>query len=152
MIDHPSVQASGNQGFSLLELLVVLVVMVSLVSIVVPEFSSVLEQLETRKETRKLAAIFLTTRNDAIFQGKEKSVIFDSREHKITVTGLAGPLHWSDSVRFQFDTSRQPRQDLRKVTFFPDGTSTGVLVDVVREPFRYSVEVDWLTGAVNVTQ
>lgn len=139
-------------GFTLLELLVVLTIAGLLVALVPPALSAALPGAKLSAATRGFVATLRESRNLAIGRGIEVDVIFDTEEHQIEIADLRPqdlPGGINIDVRGQALAADNRLFVLR---FYPDGSSSGAVVQISQGRSAYLVDVDWLLGTVEVTK
>lgn len=140
-------------GFTLLELLVVLTILGLALVLAMPTLGRYVPGLELRTEARDVANVLWEARARAIGRNEEVAVVVDGGRGSLAVEGktvlqLSRPIGISAPAG---DVSA-PAPDRTEIRFFPDGTSTGGrLTLALGERMKY-VAVDWLTGAVSLTE
>ena len=149
----PTGDRSTAGGFTLLELLVVLTILGLALVLAMPTLGRYVPGLELRTEARDVANVLWEARARAIGRNEEVAVVVDGGRGSLAVEGktvlqLSRPIGISAPAG---DVSA-PAPDRTEIRFFPDGTSTGGrLTLALGERMKY-VAVDWLTGAVSLTE
>lgn len=144
--------ATGNRvhrgnGFTLVELLVVLVVLSLVMAVAVPRFSAGNPALTVRNTGRVLTAGLQMARNMAITENRSVVVSVDRTNRAFIVDGRRRELPRQVSLVRPDQRDDDPRVPI-EFRFFPDGSSSGGLVNVVREAHTLTIEVDWITGMI----
>ena len=148
-------------GFTLLELLVVLTIATLLVSLVPPAISAVVPSVALRSATHDLAQTLRQARGRAIHGNRAVDVVlrFDPPTYAV---GDESPVGMPNSVRM--DVARaggfrvEPDEAVEelyadgfRLRFFPDGSSTGAVISLLRGDTGYRVDVGWLAGNFRIT-
>jgi general secretion pathway protein H len=144
----PVTSATGNRGFTLLELLVVLAIMVLLAGAWPFAAPRLFPAQQLRNEGQRLIAALRSTRATARISGAPQSV---------ELLG-AGEAYQTSSEPHQLPTGVIARmrnvEALRPVgvKFFPDGSSTGGVIDFKLANRTVSVEVGKITGRAELVE
>ena len=148
-----------QRGFTLLELMVVLTLALIVAGLVVPK----LDVIETRSfdaEVRKAAAILDYARRLAIVEGQPQTARFialdatagDFTDKREQLLSTRKNIDWfSDklTLKFRQELNRKAEQrETTRVTFFPQGGSTGGVLDFEERDFRASIRIDAMTGRI----
>lgn len=136
-----------SRGFTLLETLVVLVILALALAVVVPAVSSGLGT-SLNDVARDMHTGLRKTRSEAVNLQHSTLFVLDLDAHAFR----AG----DDSVRdipraFELHArtaSREMRDGMAGIRFYPDGSSSGGRVGISEEDAYVWLEVDWLTGRV----
>jgi general secretion pathway protein H len=144
----PVTSATGNRGFTLLELLVVLAVMVLLAGAWPFAAPRLFPTQQLRNEGQKLVAALRNARMTARIGGVPQS---------LELLGAAGGYQTSSEphqlpngviAQMRNDTNLRPAG----VTFFPDGSSTGGVIDLKLPNRTVSVEIGKITGRAELVE
>ncbi|MCK5717698.1 MAG: prepilin-type N-terminal cleavage/methylation domain-containing protein [Thiomargarita sp.] len=111
---------NNNAGFSLLELLVVLVMIGMLVTLVVPQMSSS-DQTIFKTQVRKVITLLKATRRSAVVNGTERIAVFSK----------------GDTDLYNI-----------KITFYPEGGSSGGEIIVKHLKYRAKITISPITGKI----
>lgn len=143
-----------QRGFTLLEMLVALVIGVLLVTLVPPLLSGLGGGVELRSAARQLAAGLRSARNQAVTRQQEAVLTLDLAQHRFGVSGDPRVIALPNSVAFNLYTAQSELLDQTtgNIRFFPDGSSTGGAITVSNPKIAYRINVDWLTGAVDIIE
>lgn len=146
-------------GFTLLELLVVLVLLGIVAVLVAPGLGGSLENAKLKTVSRELLAALRVQRSEAIAQGRIITLRFAGDESNYRIDGEPVNLAEGLSVVYQAATgavsqgvqgSPLPVTGNNDLAFYPDGSSSGALLQLrLGEGLRY-IRIDWLTGAVSL--
>lgn len=156
---HRRLSLVRQTGFTLLELLVVLVLLGIIAVLVAPGLGGSLENAKLKTASRELLAALRVQRSEAIAQGRIITLRFTSDESNYRIDGEPVNLSEGLSVVYQTATgtvsqgvqgSALPVTGNNDLAFYPDGSSSGALLQLrLGEGLRY-IRIDWLTGAVSL--
>lgn len=140
------------RGFSLLELLLVMAIAALMVALVPALLSGVGGSTELRGAVRQLAAGLRAARNEAVTRQHEAVLALDLAQRHFRVTGQPRPYRLPERVAIELFTAESERLDeaIGTIRFFPDGSSTGGRITLSGERVQYLVDVDWLTGRIQI--
>lgn len=141
------------RGFSLLELIVVLAIVALLAGLVPSVLSGLGLTTELRGSAARLAAGLRTARTLAVTRQREAAVMLDLEQRVFNVSGSTRSVALPDErVTIKLHTARSEvdDEDSGRIRFFPDGSSTGGNITLADDKVVYRVNVDWLTGRVDV--
>jgi general secretion pathway protein H len=142
----PVTSATGNRGFTLLELLVVLAIMVLLAGAWPFAAPRLFPKQQLRNEAQKLIAALRSARMIARLSGAPQTIELlqggngyqtSSEPHQLS-TGIIARVH-NDAVS-------------QGVMFFPDGSSTGGVIDLQLPTRTVSIEVGKVTGRAELIE
>lgn len=152
MSKQPQKWRSQN-GFTLIELLVTLAVLGMVAMLSLPYVSGGSGAVGLVSDARMLASRFRAAREIALATRSSTVVTID-----LVRSEVHGPSDWPSSVltaveRLSVNTARgRVTDESARFTFGPDGGSSGGVV-VLKDGSRVrSVRVDWLTGAVSISE
>jgi general secretion pathway protein H len=140
-------------GFTLMELLVVLTILGLALVLAMPTLGRLLPGLEMRAEARDVANVLREARARAIGRNEEVTVVIDLERGILEVGGKTA-LQLSQRISVPISTGDSTSLALARteIRFFPDGTSTGGHLTLAQGERENHVAVDWLTGAVSLTE
>jgi len=160
-----SVASDGRQGgFTLLELLVVLSVIVLATSIIIPNITSTDNNLLSA-QVRQTASAFNYARRIAIVKGAPQTATLimlapddpDYPEIKGEILQRASrstmPLleNFTVEVSYQGDINEEPEiLDSIEIVFFPQGGSTGGILNFTMDDLTARIRIDPITGRINI--
>jgi general secretion pathway protein H len=135
-----------------MELMVVLAIMGLALILAMPMLDRVLPGLELRTGTRNLVSALQEARARSIGRNAVVTVVVD-QEGFLKVDGTvavraAARLRILNVMR----TGQSSANAVDGIRFFPDGTSTGGHLMLALGDRRKHVLVDWLTGAVSISE
>ncbi|MGA7296880.1 MAG: GspH/FimT family pseudopilin, partial [Rhodanobacteraceae bacterium] len=149
-VPNPESQA---RGFTLLEMMAVLILIAIAVTAVSMSVARSLESAHVNAVSRDLAAALRYTRGQAIVKGKEQVITFNLKDwtyqppHK-----PAKKLPEGMQLKVRTAAEEQVDADTWGLRFYPDGSSTGGRITVIRGQREWHINVSWLTGEVRTEE
>ncbi|HET6632995.1 MAG TPA: GspH/FimT family pseudopilin [Rhodanobacteraceae bacterium] len=142
-----------SKGFTLFEMLAVLVLIVIAITAVSLSVSSSLASARVNAVSRDIAAALRYTRGQAIVKGKEQVIQFDLQNWSYKAPNHS-PVKLPDGMTLNIRTAAEEQigDQTWGMRFYPDGSSTGGRVTVVRGGTEWRIDVSWLTGEVTTTE
>jgi general secretion pathway protein H len=140
-------------GFSLLEIILVIVIVALAFTLVPRLFGDGVSGTEMKSSVRGIAAAMKLARDAAINTRREAFVTInvDSGEISTTLDGRVMTLHPDLKLELFTAASDQIDDKTARFRFYPDGSSNGGRVTVNAKGREFAIDVDWLTGRVNVS-
>jgi general secretion pathway protein H len=148
-MEMPVISATGNYGFTLLELLVVLAIMVLLAGAWPFAAPRLFPAQQLRNEGQTLISVLRSARMTARVSGIPQSIeLLDAGDayqagleaHKLA-NGIVARIREADNTPAP-----------ASVIFYPDGSSTGGVIDLALPNRTVSVEVGKLTGRAELIE
>ena len=148
----PEPFASGEAGFTLLEMVCALAIVALLIAVALPALPRATSRPRLEAYAVEAAAVLIEDRNAAIRRGAPVATRLDGRAHAIrSGSGGAIVILPSDVV---FDALVADTCDGRpaadSIEFLANGMSCGGAIFIGRGEARFEVRVNWLTGVVEV--
>ena len=139
-------------GFTLVELLVVLTVIGLIIALAPIALYRTMPSLELRTTTRELAAALRNTRSAAIRDNREMALTLDVEAGWYRLDGREGEQEIDPEIELKLLTAtiEAENENVGRIRFFPDGTSTGGQITLARGEDTYYILVDWLSGRVEI--
>lgn len=139
--------ATGEAGFTLLELMVVLAVLALLAGVGMPMLRRP-AGADAATAARDVAGALARTRAEALRQGRPASFALDAGQGRFRAAdGSGGSLPAGLAVRMTGAADRTGG-DVGAITFYPDGGASGGRIVLAGRGRDAVLEVDWLTGAI----
>ena len=140
-------------GFTLIELLAVLFILALVAAFVVPSLGGG-EVIELKSAARSLASGLRHTRNRALNDNRSATLDLDVDKREFQLPGEQRVRKLPQRIDIVLFTARSEQRSEQRgaIRFFPDGSSTGGRITLSAGGARYLVNVDWLTGKVNVIE
>lgn len=140
------------KGFTLLELMVVLFIMVLGFSVIGVNLSSGNNTTEHQRVAADIVSALRYARGMALMAHRESTVTFDLDENSYTVDRRPKVYQIPQTIQIKLVTaqSQVTGQKLASVRFFADGSSTGGRVSLKRGENIWQIDINWLTGQVEL--
>ena len=157
---------AGALGFTLLELLVVLVLLGIIAVLVAPGLGGSLASAKLKTESRALIAELRVLRGAAITEGKIITLSFADGQSFYRVDGASVQLeegmklvfHVADDGGSGTDLSGLPTPQSmpdignQRLAFYPDGSSSGAVLELSLAENVHYIHVAWLSGEVSLAE
>jgi general secretion pathway protein H len=132
--------------------MVVLVIMVLVYTLAAPAFSTLVPGIELKSATRQVSAGLRKARSQAVTKKQEFTLTLDVEQRHFSVTGDEKRYKLPSDLDFSLKTARRERvsQTIGAIRFYPDGSSTGGSITLATSDVSYTVDVNWLTGQVQI--
>jgi len=142
-----------SRGFTLIEVLMVLMLIAIVVTTVSVSIARSLGGAEVRAAGRDLVAALRYTRGQAIVKREEQAFEFDVEEMTYQAPGRKA-VALPEGFEMSLVTAAQEQLGEGKgaIRFFPDGSSGGGVIRLLRERREWQVEVAWLTGEIRLRE
>ena len=141
------------RGFTLIEILAVVALIALALAVVSVSVGGGLAGAKVKAASRDLVAALRYTRGQAIVKREAQtlSVDVENRRYK------APNKKWVElpkDMTMKLFTARSELEEegVGRIRFFPDGSSTGGHIDLLRNDVTWRVEVLWLTGQVSLRE
>ncbi len=146
-------RARRASGFTLLEMLAVLLLIAIAVTAVSITVAKSLESARVNAVSRDLAAALRYTRGQAIVKGKEQVITFNLKKWTYTPPGKSDTkLPEGMELKIRTAAQEQVDADTWGLRFYPDGSSTGGRLTIIRGQREWHINVSWLTGEVRTKE
>lgn len=153
-------KAKSQNGFSLIELLIVISIMSLMMTLGVQNLSGTHKKLVFEQEASKIRRLLIQGRNRSLT--KRETVVarfdFDSAQLTITASTNNSPkdsfIHKLPSgMKFVQKANNTTNNNQRlELFFFQDGQSSGGQVELVSSNFSKLIDVNWLSGRVELVK
>jgi general secretion pathway protein H len=140
-----------DNGFTLLELIVVLFIVVLGFSVVGINLSSGNDATELKVAARDIVSALRFARGQALISHQETTVTLDLAENTYTVSGRNKVYSLAKAIDVTVVTAQNEITDgLGSIRFFADGSSTGGRVTLELGKAAWQVDINWLTGQIEL--
>lgn len=137
-------------GFSLVEMLVVLAIIALVASIAAPGLARSYRSQNIDTIAREVAGRLRLSRTMAVGIAGRQTVVFDPSVNEIRF-GEREPLRLPTDVRMMLITGDKTIADRQAVlTFLPNGSASGIEVQLRRNQQGVRIDVNWMTGLVSL--
>ncbi len=142
-----------SYGFTLLEILVVLTLMTLILAIIPPLVPNALGGAKIKSATRQIASGLNSARSEAISRQKETRLTLDVEEKTFQIGNRQKRLDLPEDTQLTLITAHteQLSEDRGAIRFFPDGSSTGGRIELGHEHNKFMIDVNWLTGNIQIS-
>ena len=139
------------RGFTLIEMLAV-IVLIAIGATVTAVSLHGRSRSELQAAAQRVAAGLRDTRTRAMATGKPQWFSVDLRAHAYTVPGR-DPRGFPAAATVQVESAAEAgeQRGVARIGYFPDGSSSGGNITLSEAKRSSRVDVDWLTGAVTVS-
>jgi general secretion pathway protein H len=137
-------------GLTLIETMVALAVMGFILALAVPMMSGGQGGgAELRAAAETMSGALRSVRSHAVAQNREEVFLVDT-DQALYRAADAAPVSLPRNVRLMLFTTTQEQisSGIGAIRFYPDGSSTGGGLSLIKGDARYDVLVNWLTGRV----
>ncbi|MGZ5013398.1 MAG: GspH/FimT family protein [Methylobacter sp.] len=144
--------AQRCKGFTLLELVVVLFVVVLGFSVIGLNLSSGSDTTEIKAAARDIVSALRYARGQALMTHQETTVALDLASNSYTVSGRDKLYQIPEGVDVTVVTAQTELtgKGAANIRFFPDGSSTGGRVTLERGQTKWKIDINWLTGQIEL--
>jgi general secretion pathway protein H len=140
------------KGFTLIELLLVIVIVAVSAAVVAPNIGSGNQTAKLNSSARDISSALRFARGHALSQRKESTVLFNLQDNTYQITDKTKNYRIAKEIELTLDIAQSQIIDKTQggVRFFPDGSSTGGRITLELEGNRRQLNVNWLTGHVEL--
>ena len=144
--------AMVESGFTLLELVVVLFIVVLGFSVVGINLSSGNGSTEIKAASRDIVSALRYARGQALMSHQETTVALDLAENTYTVSGRDKVYIIPKTIGVTMVTAQSELagKGLGNIRFFADGSSTGGRITLERGNTAWQIDINWLTGQIEL--
>lgn len=142
-----------QQGFTLIELIIVLVIVILGFSAIGISISSGNDAAQIKAAARDIVSALRYARGQALMDHEETTVAFDLEENSYTVSNRDKIYTIPDDISLTVVTAQSELtgQGQGNIRFYADGSSTGGRVTLERDKAKLQIDINWLTGACELS-
>jgi general secretion pathway protein H len=142
-----------SRGFTLVEIIAVVALIALAVTLISVSVGSGLSGARVKAASRDLVAALRYTRGQAIVKREEATLSIDVEQRRYR----ALERDWVElpkDMTMQLFTARSELEEegVGRIRFFPDGSSTGGHIDLIKDEAVWRIEIQWLMGDVTVRE
>jgi general secretion pathway protein H len=140
------------RGFTLLELTVVLFVVVLGFAVIGLNLSSGNDSTELKAAARDIASALRYARGQALTTHQEATVAVNLNDNSYTVSGRDKLYQMPKTIDVTVVTAQTEltKEGMASIRFFADGSSTGGRITLEREHAAWKIDINWLTGQIEL--
>lgn len=141
------------RGFTLVEILAVVALIALALAVVSVSVGGGLAGAKVKSASRDLVASLRYTRGQAIVKRQAQTLAVDVEKRRYKAPNKKW-VELPQDMTMKLFTARSELEEegVGRIRFFPDGSSTGGHIDLVRDDVTWRVEVLWLTGEVSLRE
>ena len=141
------------RGFTLIELTVVMLIVVLGFSVIGTNISSGNKSAQLKAISRDLSSALRYARGQALISHDEISVAIDLAENTYQVSNRDKIYHFSDEIDVTLVIAQDEfeGEEIGHLRFYADGSSSGGRITLEWGDLVNIVDVNWLSGKVNIT-
>ncbi len=142
-----------NKGFTLLELIVVLFIVVLGFSAIGINLSSGNDSAELKVAARDIVSALRYARGQALISHQETTLTLNLVENSYTVSSRDKDYAIPKTIKITLVTAQSELNNdegFGNIRFFADGSSTGGRVTLARGHAAWQIDINWLTGQIEL--
>ncbi|CAG8871117.1 hypothetical protein PS627_04297 [Pseudomonas fluorescens] len=136
-----------RSGFTLIEMLVVIVLIALAAGLMATGIAQGLQASRDRQAVREMVYALRQTRSQAVLNNAPSMLHFDLAGHWYGSPGQPRR-SWPGTVQVRLVTAKRLGS---AVAFYPDGSSSGGHLLLIRGDRQWRIDIGWLTGDVRWT-
>lgn len=142
-----------SRGFTLLEVLAVLALIGIAMAVTAFSLNGGLDRARLDTSAREVTAALRHTRTQAIVQHRAQWFTLDLNARSFDSPGR-DPRTFPSGTTLHVTSAAEDVQHpgVARIRFFPDGSSTGGHIELAHSHREVRIDVDWLTGAVAMSE
>ena len=148
------VTLTTNRGFSLVEVIVVLVIAVLGFSVIAININSGNYATKLQLVAQEIASALRYAQSQALMTQKSISVDIDLSHNSYAISNQQKTYHFNKEIVVTLEIAEQEytADQIAKIRFFPDGSSTGGRIKLEWGKNVKQIDVNWITGKVSINE
>jgi general secretion pathway protein H len=144
----------ASKGFTLLEIMLVLFIVLLGFGVIGSRISSGNDSAAHQAAARDMMSALRYARGQALISRKQSTIDINLNENTYTVSGKDKVYTIPEKIAVTVVTAQEELSGDGEaaIRFFPDGSSTGGRIKLEREGTNWQIDINWLTGQVDVEQ
>lgn len=116
------------------------------------QFDSMIARKQLQQGATRIVNCLKQGRQQAISHQRPQAVTVDTESNQIKCADEKQVVSLGKQRQLSVVTAKQTLTSATstKIWFFADGSSTGGLIAIATQPYRYEIEINWLTGSIKV--
>jgi general secretion pathway protein H len=144
----------ATAGFTLLEIICVVAIIGLIAAVLLPAIPRGTSQPRLKAYAVEIASLLTADRTEAIRNNVAITTDIDAAARSVRSRGDRRSVQLPDDVDMAATLAARCNGQLSGagIVFFPSGMSCGGVVSLVRSGVRYDVQVNWLTGGIEIVR
>lgn len=144
----------SSKGFTLLEIMLVLFIVLLGFGVIGSRISSGNDSAAHQAAARDMMSALRYARGQALISRKQSTVDINLDENTYTVSDKDKVYTIPEKIAVTVVTAQEELSGDGEaaIRFFPDGSSTGGRIKLERDGTNWQIDINWLTGQVDVEQ
>lgn len=141
------------QGFTLIEIIIVMLLSGLIAGLVSPGIIKSMNRADIKQTVKSLVSDLRYTRAQAIIKNKEQRILFNLSNKTYTTPKINKAITIPEGVTVKVQTAQSEidGEYSAGIRFFTDGGSTGGNVTLIANNKVWVININWLTGDIDVT-
>jgi len=145
-------EGASERGFTLLEMVCVLAIVALMAAVLLPSLPRATSRARLEAYALEIATLLKGDRNAAIRRGGSVATAVDAARRRIAAGASGAAVEVADDVAVEavLPLNCEGRAALSSIRFFADGSSCGGTIALERFRSRFEIQVNWLTGRIEI--